>query len=59
MSTKDRSTLSAGPKIIIFSMQFAAYIGMQQGDQIGRIFSFWAIVYLEKLFENFRKSPKS
>jgi hypothetical protein len=29
----------------------------EQGDQIGRIFANWAIVYFGQLYENFRISP--
>jgi hypothetical protein len=29
-------------------------IRSHQGDQIGRIFAFWASVYLEQFFENYR-----
>jgi hypothetical protein len=28
-----------------------------QGDQIGRIFAYWAIVYSVKFIENYRSSP--
>jgi hypothetical protein len=28
-----------------------------QGDEIGRIFAYWAIVYFDQFFENFKSSP--
>jgi hypothetical protein len=28
----------------------------EQGDQIGRIFAFWVIVFFGQLFENFQSS---
>jgi hypothetical protein len=31
----------------------------KQGDQIGRIFACWAIVYLGQVFENYKSSPNS
>jgi hypothetical protein len=30
----------------------------QQGDQIGQIFSQWAIVYLRQLYKDYKSSPK-
>jgi hypothetical protein len=32
--------------------------GQVQGDQIGRFFGYWAIVYIGKSFENHTFSPK-
>jgi hypothetical protein len=32
-------------------------VGLQQGDQIGRIFAYWAIVYFGQFFENKRTIP--
>jgi hypothetical protein len=29
---------------------------LNQGDQIGRIFAYWVIVYFWQFFENFRSS---
>jgi hypothetical protein len=29
-----------------------------QGDQIGRIFAYWAVVFLGLFFENYISSPK-
>jgi hypothetical protein len=33
-------------------------MGYRQGDQIGRIFVSWAIVFFGCLFEDYRSSPK-
>jgi hypothetical protein len=30
---------------------------LNQGDQIGRIFAFWVIVYFEQFFENYKNNP--
>jgi hypothetical protein len=32
-------------------------IDLSQGDQIGRIFAQWPIVYFEQCFENYKSSP--
>jgi hypothetical protein len=32
-----------------------AFLG--QGDQIGRIFAYWSIVYFGQFFEDYRNSP--
>jgi hypothetical protein len=29
---------------------------VRQGDQIGRIFAYWAILFIGQLFENYRNS---
>jgi hypothetical protein len=35
----------------------AAETGLDLGDQIGRIFTYWAIVFFGQLLENIRSSP--
>jgi hypothetical protein len=37
---------------------FLPNLAATQGDQIGRIFAFWAIVFSGQFFENKRSSPK-
>jgi hypothetical protein len=32
-------------------------IGSCQGDQIGRIFAYWAINYFVKLYKNYKRKP--
>jgi hypothetical protein len=32
-------------------------LAQNQGDQIGRIFAYWAIVYLGQIFESYISSP--
>jgi hypothetical protein len=34
------------------------FLGQMQGDQIGRIFAEWAIVFFGQFFENYGSAPK-
>jgi hypothetical protein len=42
---------------VVRSNHALAYIGRRQGDQIGRIFAQWVIVYFGQFLENYRSSP--
>jgi hypothetical protein len=43
---------------LIFRNQLVKFTGCgKQGDQIGRIFDHWVIVYFGQLFENYHSSP--
>jgi hypothetical protein len=36
---------------------FLIFLASNQGDQIGRIFACWAIVYSGQVFENYKSNP--
>jgi hypothetical protein len=44
-------------KVKVFVPRGLEYYPWLQGDQIGRIFTQWAIVYFGQWFENYRSSP--
>jgi hypothetical protein len=43
---------------IIFPFLFATILSQIQGDQIGRIFAYWAIHFFGQFFEDWNSRPK-
>jgi hypothetical protein len=41
----------------LFTPKNGAQLNVNQGDQIGRIFAHWAIVYFGQIFETLKSSP--
>jgi hypothetical protein len=64
LCTRKKPLLEIRPSDPFFSLSLFYYVllsisypvSLKQGDQIGRIFAYWVIVYYEHIYENYRNS---